>query len=272
MYKFMKNFHSYHIVDCSPWPLVNSLNLMNILLFMLMKISFFNYEYSKFLMVSILSIMLSMYLWWRDIIREGTFQGHHTMNVVNLLKLGMLMFIVSEIMFFFSFFWSYFHFSLAPDFEVSSLWPPKGVLMFNPYQIPLLNTLLLLSSGSTVTWSHHSMLNKNYYLTSLSLLMTIFLGVVFSVFQYIEYKNSIFSINDSTFGSIFFLATGFHGLHVSIGTLFLLMNLFRIMMSHYNIKHHFGFEAAAWYWHFVDVVWIYLYIFVYWLYWFFINM
>nr|ACS15271.1 cytochrome c oxidase subunit III [Phytoseiulus persimilis] len=260
----MTNKHPFHIVDYSPWPLINSMNLMNMLCMALMYIK--NYENINYLLSTLMVLLYSMFLWWRDITRESTFQGNHTYMVYNGLKISMILFISSEIMFFLSFFWSFFHFSLAPELELGNNWPPQGILMINPYHIPLLNTALLLSSGVTVTWAHYSILSKKYYTSMFSLILTILLGISFSFLQYFEYQMTEFSLNDGVFGSVFFMTTGFHGLHVLIGTTFLIVNLSRLIKMHFNNNHHFSFEAAAWYWHFVDVVWIYLYIFMYWWY------
>uniref|UniRef100_A0AAU6PBL8 Cytochrome c oxidase subunit 3 n=1 Tax=Echinolaelaps traubi TaxID=3119979 RepID=A0AAU6PBL8_9ACAR len=254
-------YHPYHIVENSPWPVVGSFSgfiFMSSLVFMFHNISLW------FMNLCFIILLMIFYQWWRDIVREATFLGYHTSFVKKSLKLGMLLFILSEVFFFISFFWAYFHNMLAPDIEIGMLWPPKGVNIFNPYQIPLLNTIILLSSGFTVTWCHHSILNKNFFSSKISLLMTIVLGVYFSFLQGFEYYESLFCINDGIFGTVFFLMTGFHGIHVLIGTLFLSVNLIRMLNYHFSSKYHFSFECSAWYWHFVDVVWLFLYIFVYW--------
>ncbi len=154
---------------------------------------------------------------------------------------------------------------LSPRIEIGSIWPPKNINVFNPYEIPLLNTVILLSSGITVTWCHYSIINKNYNNIILRISLTVILGIIFTIFQYIEYIEARFSIRDSIFGSVFFISTGFHGLHVLIGTLFLFINLLRILEKNFSSIHHLGFEIAAWYWHFVDVVWLLLYLLVYFL-------
>nr|QXT43908.1 cytochrome c oxidase subunit 3 [Neoseiulus womersleyi] len=263
----MPNKHSFHIVDLSPWPLLSSFSLMNLIMNSMIYFKYPNQFNINFMNISLMLLMMCITLWWRDTNRESTFQGHHTWNVLTGLKISMMLFITSEVMFFLSMFWSYFHFSLAPDWEISNVWPPLGIMMINPYEIPLLNTTLLLSSGATVTWCHYSILKKNYNNSLLALALTLILGGVFTSLQIMEYKFMPFSINDSTFGSIFFMCTGFHGFHVIIGSLFLLVNFFRLYKNFLNNMHHFSFEAASWYWHFVDVVWIYLYTFMYW--WFF---
>ena len=173
------------------------------------------------------------------------------------------MFIISEIFFFLSFFWTYFHRRLRPTIELGRYWPPSGIISFNPLGIPLLNRIILLTSRISVTWSHHRFILRNHYIASQRLLITIILGLYFSFLQIFEYFESIFRISDRVFGSRFFVITGFHGLHVIVGTLFLLVSYLRIVNGLFRHKHHFGFEASVWYWHFVDVVWIFLYIWIY---------
>lgn len=257
-----KFFHPYHLVTESPWPLVGSLSLI---IFITGRVKWF-YNYNIYLLIEgYLLILIIFFQWWRDVIRERTYQGRHTLIVLKGLRLGIILFILSEVIFFLSFFWTYFHIFLSPRVEIGSLWPPTEILIFNPYNIPLLNTLILLRSGVSITWCHYSILKGNLKNGKFSILITLFLGILFILFQYIEYSESYFSISDSIYGSIFFMITGFHGLHVIIGALFILISLIRLYSNHYSIYHHFGFEAASWYWHFVDVVWLFLYIFIYWL-------
>nr|YP_009092565.1 cytochrome c oxidase subunit 3 [Pseudacysta perseae]AIR11946.1 cytochrome c oxidase subunit 3 [Pseudacysta perseae] len=255
------NNHPFHLVNYSPWPLTGSIGTMTFmsgltLLFMNKNIYLMN--------LGLMIIMLTMYQWWRDVSRESTYQGLHNSLVVKGMKISMILFIISEIMFFISFFWAFFHSSLSPTIDIGMTWPPKSIFTFDPTQIPLLNTMILLTSGMTVTWAHHSLIYNNFKQTSLSLMMTIYLGMIFTVFQTYEYMESKFSISDSIYGSCFFMATGFHGLHVIVGTTFLLICLIRIKLHHLSKNHHYGFEAASWYWHFVDVVWLMLYIMIYW--------
>nr|YP_010270166.1 cytochrome c oxidase subunit III [Potamometra zhengi]UJY96892.1 cytochrome c oxidase subunit III [Potamometra zhengi]UJY96905.1 cytochrome c oxidase subunit III [Potamometra zhengi]UJY96918.1 cytochrome c oxidase subunit III [Potamometra zhengi] len=256
-----KQNHPFHLVDPSPWPLTGSIGAMTLTSGMVM---WFHMKNPTLMMIGIVILMLTMIQWWRDIIREGTYQGKHTIMVTNGLKWGMILFIVSEIFFFVSFFWAFFHSSLAPTIEIGMTWPPKGIKTFNPMDIPLLNTTILLSSGITITWAHHSIMNKNHNQTVSGLFLTVTLGIYFSILQAYEYLESPFTISDSVYGSCFFMATGFHGIHVIIGTTFLMVCLVRTMKFHFSNQHHFGFEAAAWYWHFVDVVWLFLYISIYW--------
>nr|ALO76425.1 cytochrome c oxidase subunit 3 [Laccoptera ruginosa] len=253
--------HPFHLVDQSPWPILGSLNMFINFSGM---IKWFHHNTTSLLMMGLLISILITFQWWRDIVRESTFQGHHTMKVVIGLRWGMILFIASEVFFFLSFFWSFFHNSLSPSIELGMNWPPKMINTFNPLEIPLLNTLILLTSGITITWAHHAIMENNLNSSIKGLSMTVMLGICFSMLQYYEYLEAPFSISDSIYGSSFFMATGFHGLHVLIGSSFLLVCLNRLMMMHFSKIHHFGFEAAAWYWHFVDVVWLFLYLSIYW--------
>lgn len=227
-------------------------------------IKWFHLSNRQLFLLRFLSLLIIIYQWWRDIARERTFQGHHTSKVVLSIRWGIILFITSEVFFFISFFWGFFHSSLSPSIELGILWPPKGINTFNPLEIPLLNTLILLRSGLSVTWAHHSLIENNFRQRWKSLLLTIILGIYFSILQAYEYIEAPFAISDSVYGSSFFIATGFHGLHVIIGTIFLLVSLLRLLNNHFSATHHFGFEAAAWYWHFVDVVWLFLYLSIYW--------
>nr|WNS59357.1 cytochrome c oxidase subunit 3 [Hyocrinidae sp.] len=257
----MNHQHPYHLVDQSPWPIMASFSV----LVMVLGLVFWFNEFS-FLVVflGLFSLSFVSVFWWRDVIRESTFQGRHTFSVGGGLRLGMILFITSEVLFFFSFFWAFFHSSLAPSVDLGVCWPPLGVEPLNPFLVPLLNTVVLLSSGVTITWCHHSILENNWLEAVQSLFFTVFLGVYFTILQAWEYFDASFSISDGVYGSTFFVATGFHGLHVLIGSTFLLVCFFRLFFQHFSSFHHFGFEAAAWYWHFVDVVWLFLYVSIYW--------
>nr|UPL65977.1 cytochrome c oxidase subunit III [Onomaus tenuis] len=256
-----KHNHPFHLVDYSPWPLTGSIGALTLTSGMIM---WFHKNNMYMFSMGVFILLMTMYQWWRDIIRESTFQGKHTIIVINGLKMGMILFIISEVLFFVSFFWAFFHSSLSPTIEIGMMWPPMYIKTFNPMQIPLLNTMILLCSGITITWAHHSLMSKNFKQTFQGLFMTVILGLYFTMLQGYEYYESNFSINDSIYGSCFFMATGFHGIHVIIGTTFIMVCLTRHSKSHFSNKHHFGFEAAAWYWHFVDVVWLFLYITIYW--------
>lgn len=257
----IKRNHSFHIVDQRPWPISAALAALTIVTGIT---KWFAFNDPNLIFLGIVSILLTTYQWWRDITREGTFQGLHSTYVISGLRWGIILFITSEVLFFFSFFWAFFHNSLAPSSEIGILWPPIGVIPFNAAQVPLLNTIILLSSGVSVTWSHHALLENNLTQSIQALALTIILGVYFSLLQGLEYYEASFSIADSAYGASFFVATGFHGIHVLIGSSFLTVCLIRIINGHFSSTHHFGFEAAAWYWHFVDVVWLFLYINLYW--------
>nr|AFP16888.1 cytochrome c oxidase subunit III [Zeugophora sp. BMNH 840207] len=258
--KMHKN-HPFHLVDISPWPILSAMSAM---IMMMGLIKWFHLYENNLLLLGLTSMMMIMFQWWRDITRESTFQGLHTMKVTLGLRWGMILFITSEIFFFISFFWSFFHSSLTPSIEIGMIWPPKGIETFNPTEIPLLNTLILLTSGLTVTWAHHSLMENNFLQGLQSLTLTVILGIYFSILQGYEYLEASFNISDAIYGSSFFMATGFHGAHVIIGSMFLTVCLIRHYNSHFSYKHHLGFETAAWYWHFVDVVWMFLYISIYW--------
>jgi len=258
-----KHYHPFHLVDPSPWPFVGSFSALGLTVGGVLY--FHSYEYGLELLLSSLTlVLLVMVVWWRDVIREASFQGHHTLIVQRGLKWGMLLFILSEVCFFFSFFWAFFHSSLGPAIELGSTWPPVGITPLNAFDVPLLNTAILLSSGVTVTWSHHAMITGERKEAITGLIATCVLGIIFTALQALEYYEAPFSIADSVYGSTFFVATGFHGLHVLIGTTFLIVCLFRIIAHHYTKHHHNGYEAAIWYWHFVDYVWIFLFVCIYW--------
>nr|YP_010478457.1 cytochrome c oxidase subunit III [Nesophrosyne makaihe]UVI59901.1 cytochrome c oxidase subunit III [Nesophrosyne makaihe] len=256
----MKN-HPFHLVENSPWPLTASMGMMTMTSGTVM---WFHNGQMLLMNLGALITIFTMTQWWRDVIRESTFQGLHTKKVISSMKWGMMMFIASEVLFFFSFFWAFFHSSLSPAIEVGMQWPPMGVKSFNPLSIPLLNTLILLSSGISITWAHNAIINNNLSQTKQSLWITIWLGVYFSMLQMIEYSEAPFSLSDSVYGSTFFLSTGFHGIHVIIGTMFIIVSNLRVLKLHMSMQHHVGFEMSAWYWHFVDVVWLFLYTSIYW--------
>lgn len=253
--------HPYHLVNVSPWPLTGAIAALFITLGM---VEWFHSPTRILIKIGLIIILLTIIQWWRDVVRERTFQGNHSFKVAQGMRWGIILFITSEVFFFLSFFWAFFHSSLAPNVELGIIWPPKGIYPFNPLQIPLLNTIILLSSGVTITWAHHALLKNNYTQTAQTILITVILGIYFTILQGYEYVEAPFSIADSIYGSSFFIATGFHGLHVIIGTIFIIIIILRQVKPHFSSSHHFGFEAAAWYWHFVDVVWLFLYISIYW--------
>lgn len=257
----IKSNHIFHIVDQRPWPLTGAISLLSITLG---TIQWFHSFKMALTTTGLCLLIITVYQWWRDVSREATLQGLHTSTVINSLQAGMILFITSEVIFFFSFFWAFFHRRLAPTIELGNVWPPNGIFPFNPIQVPLLNTIILLSSGVSVTWAHHAILSKLHPQAIQALIITIILGLYFSLLQGLEYWEAPFRISDSVYGTTFFVATGFHGLHVIVGTTFLLICAIRLFKAHISADHHFGFEAAAWYWHFVDIVWLFLYLVIYW--------
>lgn len=258
--------HSYHIVDPSPWPFataVAALQVVTSAILVIHKEWKWNFCGYFLLFYSIMVLIIIVSMWWRDIIREGTFLGEHTNRVQMFLRFGFLLFIVSETMLFFSFFFAYFDAALAPTHQIGGVWPPMDLPMIDPWLIPLSNTLILLLSGVTITWAHHSILAGDRLNCFYGLLVTILLGTLFTFFQLYEYIHAPFQINDSIYGSTFYMTTGFHGVHVIIGTLFILVACIRHFHHHFSPTHHVGLEGAIWYWHFVDIVWLFVYVTMY---------
>lgn len=258
-----QHYHPYHLVEPSPYPYLSSMGALGLTGGSAMYFHSFAYG-GMIAFFSFILILVVSYAWFRDVAREGTYQGWHTLVVQRGLRYGMLLFILSEVLFFFSFFWAFFHSSLGPDIALGAIWPPIGIEVIDPFSVPLLNTAILLTSGATVTWSHNAMIAGDRYNTIIALVLTIVLAAIFTGLQGLEYYESSFAIWDSVYGTTFFVATGFHGLHVLIGSIFLTVCLFRIFNHHFTKNHHNGFEAAIWYWHFVDYVWIFLFVFMYW--------
>lgn len=224
----------------------------------------FFFHTRSFFKIYIFYIIIISRFWWSNIIREATLLGFHTKIVQKNIIIRIIWFIRSEVFFFLGFFWAFFHSSLSPSVSLSSLWPPIRVLVLNPIRVPILNTIVLLSSGFTVTWSHYSLLYYNLEEARRRLISTIFLRVFFTFLQYIEYIDCSFTISDSVYRSCFFMATGFHGFHVFVRTVILLVSLLRLNKRHFTSNQHVRFECSIWYWHFVDVVWILLYVSIYW--------
>ena len=253
--------HYFHIVDRSPWPLVVAMTLF---LTAVGAAKWFHYEDTgRTLLFGFLLTTLTLILWWRDVVREGTFEGHHTNVVQKGLRIGFILFILSEVMFFFSFFWAFFNSSLAPGIEIGCVWPPVLIEPFSPWAVPLLNTIILVLSGATITWVHYAIVCNSRKDVILGFICTLFLGFIFTGFQGLEYYEAPFSISDSVYGATFFMLTGFHGMHVLVGATFITVCFFRYLRYHFTRQHHLGFEFAAWYWHFVDVVWLFLYLILY---------
>ena len=260
--------HDYHLVDPSPWPVVGAIGAF---VLAVGAVLWMHEMASSWIMILGFAIVFyTMFAWWRDVIREAH-KGDHTPVVQLHLRYGMILFIASEVMFFVAWFWAFFDASLFAGEEIQAArveftgghWPPQGVEVFDPWHLPLINTLILLTSGTTVTWEHHALLHDDRKGLVQGLALTVALGLLFTAVQAYEYQHAAFSFAGSIYGSTFFMATGFHGFHVIVGTIFLIVCLLRAMKGHFTPKQHFGFEAAAWYWHFVDVVWLFLFFAIY---------
>lgn len=254
-----KQHHPFHLVKPSPWPAVGSMAAFLVVVGLIL--------YVRKHGLAVLGLGLSLFTltligWWRDVIYES--KTDHSPEVKHGFRYGMALFIASEIMFFMAFFWAYFNASLAPTEAIGHVWPPKGIQTLDPFDLPYLNTLILLLSGTTMTWSHHAMVEGNYKEMQQKLLFIVLLGLTFLCVQAHEYSHATFAFKGGIYPSTFYMATGFHGFHVFVGTIFLLVCYIRARLGHFTANDHFGFEAAAWYWHFVDVVWIFLFISIYW--------
>ena len=269
--------HDYHILPPSIWPLMGAGAALTLAAGAIMWMHKADPSAIVFY-IGLAAVLATMFLWWREVIREAH-AGDHTPVVQLHLRYGMILFIASEVMFFLGWFWAFFDFSLFPapvEFvggqvtrvaetvsNVAGQWPPKGIEVINPFGFPLLNTVILLLSGTTVTWAHHALLHGDRDGLKKGLWITIILGAIFSSIQAYEYADAPFHFAGMNFGASFFMATGFHGFHVLIGTIFLAVCLARVYAGHFTDRQHFGFEAAAWYWHFVDVVWLFLFVSIY---------
>ena len=260
-YDYHGHKHPYHLVDPSPWPFIGSISGL------VMAVGAVLYMHEQIVWVLILGtlgVMGTMAGWFWEVIKEAEFRGYHNPVVQVGMRYGMALFIASEVMFFVCWFWAYFNAALFPSEQIEGTWPPPGVQTFDTWDLPFLNTLILLMSGITVTWAHHALRegDRRHFLQGLGL--TIFLGVCFTGVQAFEYSHAAFGFSDGIYPSTFYMATGFHGFHVLVGTIFLIVCFLRGRAGHFKPDHHFGFEAAAWYWHFVDVVWLFLFICIYW--------
>jgi cytochrome c oxidase subunit 3 len=266
--------HDYHLVDPSPWPFVGSIGAF-IMMFggvVFMKPDpVLGMSGPWLFYIGLAMVLYTMVGWWRDVTKEAEHQGHHTPVVQLHHRYGMVLFIASEVMFFVAWFWAYFDVAFfagevaqyARVDATGGVWPPVGIETFDPFHLPLMNTLVLLTSGTTVTWAHHALQQGDREGLKWGLICTVVLGVLFSALQAYEYSHAAFGFSGNIYGATFYMATGFHGFHVIIGTIFLAVCLFRAYAGHFTPKHHFGFEAAAWYWHFVDVVWLFLFAAIY---------
>ncbi len=267
--------HDYHLVDPSPWPIFGAVSafVLAVGAIMWMKgLGIFQLKAGGFIFgVGVIGVLYTMFVWWSDVIDEAEHKGFHTPVVQISHRYGMILFIASEVMFFVAWFWAFFDASLFTNEAIQyarvdatgGLWPPKGIEAFDPWHLPLFNTLVLLTSGTTVTWAHHALLHNDRNSLKIGLLLTVLLGALFTIVQAYEYSHAAFGFKGGIYGSTFFMATGFHGFHVIIGTIFLLVCLLRAMAGHFTPTQHLGFEFAAWYWHFVDVVWLFLFACIY---------
>ena len=266
--------HDYHLVNPSPWPLVGSIFafLTAVGLIMSMKgLSLLGLKLGvPLLVIGFAGVLYVMAAWWTDVVHEAE-TGDHTPVVQLSHRYGMILFIASEVMFFVAWFWAFFDASIFSNETIQQLrvaftggvWPPKGTEVLDPLNLPLLNTLILLTSGTTVTWAHHALLHNDRKGLKMGLLLTILLGLTFTSVQAWEYAHAPFAFSHSIYGATFFMATGFHGAHVIIGTIFLAVCFYRANIGQFTPDHHIGFEFAAWYWHFVDVVWLFLFSCIY---------
>lgn len=258
----------FHLVKPSVWPLVGAMaaGLLAVCMVMFMhdvKLGDFQ-PGLKGVLLGFAAVLALMWVWWRDVIREAVVEKAHSPMAKIGLRYGMALFIASEVMFFVAFFWAFFNASLFPTAALGFVWPPATIEAIPAFDLPFLMTMILLLSGCTVTWAHHAILEDKKNESVLALLITVLLGVLFLCFQAYEYSHAAFGFKDSVYSSAFYMATGFHGFHVLVGTIFLIVCWRRAVAGHFTSKSHFGFEAAAWYWHFVDVVWLFLFVAVYW--------
>lgn len=280
--------HDYHLLDPSPWPIIGSIAAFFLAVGTVVwlkgedgvSFGFMTLTGSYLMYASLIAVVITAAFWWADMIRESVHDQAYTPVVRLHFRYAMLLFISSELMFFVAWFWGFFDIAFFPN-DVQSIagsdlktgliarnevfggvFPPKGTHTFDPWDLPLINTLILLLSGTTVTWAHHALLHNDRKGLIAGLVLTVALGLLFTVLQAVEYSHAAFGLSDP-YGSVFFLATGFHGMHVIIGTIFLIVILFRALNGHFTQRNHFGFEAAAWYWHFVDVVWLFLFASIY---------
>ena len=260
--------HPYHIVRPSIWPFIGSiaagLFVMGIVWFMHdIKLAEFNIGI-KGIAIGFIAILLVMFFWWKDVIYETVTEKVHNKITEVGMRYGMALFIASEVMFFVAFFWAFFNGAFYPTEAIGFTWPPQGLEVIPAFPLPFLMTLILLLSGCTVTWAHHAILEGHNDQAVQALGLSVFLGFVFLCFQVYEYDHAKFGFSEGIYPSAFYMATGFHGFHVFVGTVFLAVCWWRAAQGHFTKDKHFGFEAAAWYWHFVDVVWLFLFVAVYW--------
>lgn len=271
--------HPYIIMELSPLPILTSFSLLILAIGGVLYMKDYHHS-GRLLGLGVMAVVACLFFWWKSVITEGARGKYEYNDVVQKgMRLSMALFICSELMFFVAFFWSFFDsffnsiwFKLSQfDFETFAYiedkvrpWPPEGIQTFNAWDLPFLNTLILLLSGTSVTWAHYSLLQGDQKGLVQGLGWTVFLGFAFTLFQAYEYSHAAFAIDTNNYSSNFFMATGFHGFHVIVGTIFLVVCWIRSIRGQLTLENHLGFEFAAWYWHFVDVVWLFLFVAVYW--------
>lgn len=267
--------HPYHLVRPSIWPLMGALAggllAVGTLMYLHEPLSDTKdgiQEGMEFglngIYIGLVAVLLVMFFWWKDVLFEAVTEKVHTPIAMIGMRYGMALFIASEVMFFVAFFWAYFNAAFFPPEAIGFVWPPATIHTIDAFDLPFLMTMILLLSGCTVTWAHHAIIEGNNAQAIKALGITVFLGVFFLGFQVYEYVNAHFAFTDGVYASTFYMATGFHGFHVFVGTIFLFVCWLRTIKGHFTPENHFGFEAAAWYWHFVDVVWLFLFVAIYW--------
>lgn len=253
--------HPYHLVNPSPWPFVGSVAAF---ITAYGAVTYFHDRTDPWVLIAgLVLVVLTMGLWWRDVVREAQVEHAHTEVVRHGLRVGMALFITSEVMFFAAFFWAFFNAALGVNPSVSQ-WPPATIHPMHTWTLPFINTLILLSSGFAVNWAHHALRENHRDRLKLGLLGAVVLGSIFLGVQIYEYGEAAFGFQEGVYPSVFYMATGFHGFHVFVGVCFLAVCLLRSLRGDFTPRQHVGFEAAAWYWHFVDVVWLFLFVWVYW--------
>lgn len=252
--------HDYHVLPPSPWPFLGAVSTF----IMLVGAVLWFHDYAPWVFFAgLFMVFYTMYVWWRDVIHESRV-GDHTPVVMIGLRYGMILFIISEVMFFSAWFWSFIKHAIYPMDAIDNVWPPAGIETFDPWHLPFINTLVLLCSGCAVTWAHHALVHENNRdHLKWGLWLGIGLGILFTFFQAYEYSHAAFGFAGNIYGANFFMATGFHGFHIIVGTIFLIVCLYRVYAGDFTPEKHVGFEAAAWYWHFVDVVWLFLFAIIY---------
>ena len=256
--------HDYHILHPSVWPFVGAVSGF----IMLFGAVLWMKDSGPYLfLIGLVGVLGTMFAWWSDVINESQI-GDHTPVVRIGLRYGFIFFIMSEVMFFAAWFWTFFKhamYPMGPDSPaIDGVWPPAGIETLDPWHLPLINTLILLCSGAAATWAHHALVHENNRKDmKAGLILAVGLGILFTALQGYEYFHATFGFSGNIYGAAFFMATGFHGAHVIIGTIFLFICYLRVRQGHFTPEKHIGFEAAAWYWHFVDVVWLFLFASIY---------